>query len=72
MQSEEERERGESVPPPEKGAPRRRANEQSLRSPPSPAVAKADPKRGDRLSGDHIHLSPRAQRRMAMGRRTGF
>jgi len=34
-------------------------------------IVKVNETRSDRLSSDHIHLSPRAQRRIAMGRRSG-
>jgi len=58
MQSEEHRDQTDSDPPRDE-APR-----------PRPIVKVTE--RTDRLSGDHIHLSPRAQRRMAMGRRSGI
>ncbi len=59
MESEPSQDHDETTPEPE-DAPRLRA------------ITKANPLRADRLSSDHIHLSPKAQRRMAMGRRSGF
>lgn len=58
MPSEEQRERNDE----------RKPREQNQRLRP---IAKVNEERVERLSGDHIHLSPRAQRRMAMGRRSG-
>jgi len=59
MQSEDHRDRTDSTP------------QEDLESRPRPIV-KVDEARTERLSGDHIHLTPRAQRRMAMGRRSGY
>jgi hypothetical protein len=61
MQSEPSNDHEESQPPSEEDGTRLR-----------PTITRALPIRTDRLSSDHIHLSPRAQRRMAMGRRSGF
>jgi hypothetical protein len=57
MQSEQSHDHEESTPPSE--------DESGLR-----AVVKA-PHRDSRLSSDHIHLTPQAQRRMARVRRSG-
>lgn len=65
MESEPANDHDESVPPSE-DAPRLRAIAKVLPS----DRASAHPEREG--SSDHIHLSPRAQRRMAMGRRSGF
>ena len=59
MQSEPSDDHEESAPPEQDGS--------QLRT-----LVKAQPLRSDRVSSDHIHLSARAQRRMAMGRRSGF
>jgi hypothetical protein len=56
MQSEQSHDREESSPP---------AEEASRLRP----VLKV---RDERLSSDHIHLSPQAQRRMARSRRSGY
>jgi hypothetical protein len=59
MQSNDHRDETDSTP------------QEDRESQPRP-IAKVSDTRGDRFSGDHIHLSPRAQRRMAMGRRSAF
>ena len=59
MESEEQRAQRDSTPRAEEHAHFR------------PLVKSGEP-RSERISGDHIHLSPRAQRRMAMARRSGY
>ena len=58
MQSEQKSDHEDSTAPSEDGSWLR-------------AVVKVE-KRDSRLSFDHIHLSPHAQRRMARSRRTGY
>lgn len=59
MQSEPSNDHEESAPPEQEGSQLR-------------ILVKARPPRADRVSNDTINLSPRAQRRMAMGRRSGY